>query len=168
MTILRRNLFRIWVLCGLLWLTFVCDRFYEIGPPDAIDFLITLLVTIPLLLAGLRLAPTWEFIGSYWHGLPVHLRRGMTRLYLVVSVPWVAWYGYQLIDATQHDYYISRRVIPHAFWLLVSVPIGGPILLVVIVWVLNGFRASPNTSETGSIKKGGGVSPQPRAGKPST
>jgi hypothetical protein len=91
----------------------------------------------------------------------------MTRLYLVVCVPWVAWHGYQLLDATQHSGYSARRAISHAFWLLLIVPIGGPILLVLMVWVLNGFRASPDTSETGSIKKGGEGSPQPRVRKPS-
>ena len=31
----------------------------------------------------------------------------------------------------------------HAFWSLLAVPIGGPILLVLIIWVLAGFRKNP-------------------------
>jgi hypothetical protein len=77
----------------------------------------------------------------------VHLRRGVTRLYIVVAVPWVAWYGYQILDAAQRSGYASQRAISHAFWLLLIVPIGGPILLLVIVWIIAGFRKSDWESE---------------------
>ena len=73
--------------------------------------------------------------------LPDHLRRGLLRLYVVVSVPWVAWFGFQLLEHLQHSYYSSSRYAADAFWLLL-VPIGGPILFLVIAWVVAGFRKS--------------------------
>jgi hypothetical protein len=78
----------------------------------------------------------------------------LTRLYVVVAVPWVAWYGYQIFDAAQRSSYSSQRAISHAFWSLLIVPNGGPILLVMIVWVLAGFRKSvPVTNEAGPVQK---------------
>jgi len=72
--------------------------------------------------------------------LPEHLRRGLLRLYVVVSVPWVAWFGYQLLDHLQRPYYSRARHAAEAFWWLLMVPIGGPILFLVIAWVVAGFR----------------------------
>ena len=72
--------------------------------------------------------------------LPEHLRRGLLRLYVVVSVPWVAWFGFQLLEHLQHYYYSSSRYTADVFWLLL-VP-GGPILFLVIIWVVAGFRKS--------------------------
>jgi hypothetical protein len=77
---------------------------------------------------------------THWSRLPEHLRRGLLRLYVVVSVPWVAWFGYQLLDHLQRPYYSRSRHAADAFWSLLVVPIGGPILLLVIVWVVAGFR----------------------------
>ena len=84
----------------------------------------------------------WQrHVRGRWLGLPVHLRRGLQRLYLVISVPWVAWFGYRLLDAGSLHYwrwpYISRDL-----WLLLIVPVGGPILLIVIIWVIEGFQKS--------------------------
>jgi hypothetical protein len=77
-----------------------------------------------------------------WSRLPEHLRRGLLRLYVVVTVPWVAWFGYQLLDHLQRPYYSRSRHAAETFWSLLLVPIGGPILLLVIVWVVAGFRKS--------------------------
>jgi hypothetical protein len=77
---------------------------------------------------------------THWSRLPEHLRRGLLRLYVVVSVPWVAWFGYQYLD--QAPYYSRSRHAADALWWLLVVPVGGPILLLVIVWVVAGFRKS--------------------------
>jgi hypothetical protein len=79
---------------------------------------------------------------THWSRLPEHLRRGLLRLYVVVSVPWVAWFGYQLLDHLQRPYYSRSRHAAAAFWSLLVVPVGGPILFLVIAWVIGGFRKS--------------------------
>jgi hypothetical protein len=100
---------------------------------------ITLLPPIILFLAGVSIMLAWtRFAKVQWLSLPMHQRRGLLRLYLIVVVPWVAWFGYKFYDGIQHH----SRYIAHAFWSLLSVPIGGPILLLVIVWVISGFRKS--------------------------
>ena len=100
---------------------------------------------------------------KHWLKLPDHLRRGLTRLYLVVAVPWVLWYGSQVLEAAQHSGSAAQRAMAHAFWSLLVVPIGGPALLLLIVWVLAGFRKSipASTGETAPVCKTRGGSPQP-------
>jgi hypothetical protein len=152
MSFLRRNLFRIWLLCSLLWLTAVCGAVYE---KVSVNLFAAWLIAIILLLIGLRLAPTWEFFVSYWLGLPERVRRGLTRLYIVVSVPWTALFGYHLLDVL-YLAHLSYRDRWHsaldALWLLVTVPIGAPIVMVAVLWVIAGFgRAAPasTTKEEG-------------------
>ncbi len=73
--------------------------------------------------------------------LPSHVRRGLLRLYLAIAVPWAAWFGYQILYAFQHHSYgYGWRYASGAFWSLLIVPIGGPILFFVIVWIISGFR----------------------------
>lgn len=81
----------------------------------------------------------------FWHApefqiVPHHVRRGLARIYVAVSLPWVAWFGYQILGVVTVRYYWYWRDISHAFWWLLIVPIGGPILFAVIVWVISGFR----------------------------
>jgi hypothetical protein len=160
MTILRRNLLRLWILCSLLWLAFIGMELFIHGGPRSgeIPFVaaFSLLPPLALFLAGLGLARVWEHFGrAHWLRLPEHLRKGLTRLYLVVAVPWVAWYGYQISDAAQRSSsYASERAMSHAFWSLLIVPIGGPVLLLVIMWVLAGFRkSSPTTKKAEPAQK---------------
>jgi hypothetical protein len=82
----------------------------------------------------------------YWLRLPLHLRRGLLRLYIAVSAPWIVFFGYRFLDDLQRPY---QRHISEAFWKLLIEPVGAPILLLVIMWVLAGFRKSEQTaSET--------------------
>ncbi len=88
--------------------------------------------------------------------LPEHFRRGLTRLYLAVSLPWVAWFGFQIYDIAQRSRYISHtREMSHALWSMLIVPIGGPVLFLLIVWALAGFRKSvPNKSDVRKMIEG--------------
>jgi hypothetical protein len=151
MTPLRRNLFRLWILCCLLWLAFILLEAIN-HPPHGNDIsnvvVVFILPPIIFFLAGWELTRIWERFGAaHWFRLPENVRRGLTRLYLVVAVPWVAWYGYQILYASQHSGYSSQRAMSHDFWSLLIVPIGGPVLLLVIMWVFAGFRKSTPTSE---------------------
>jgi hypothetical protein len=83
------------------------------------------------------------------HKLPLHLRRGLLRIYIAVSVPWIAFFGYRFLDALQHPY---QHHASSAFWSLLSVPVGGPISLLVVMWVLAGFRKS---EQAASVAKQG-------------
>jgi uncharacterized membrane protein YhaH (DUF805 family) len=76
-------------------------------------------------------------IVAHWRELPDHVRRGLLRLYVVVSVAWVAWFGSQLLYAL-NDY--DPDGAAEAFWWLLLVPVGVPILFLVIGWVVAGFR----------------------------
>jgi hypothetical protein len=52
-------------------------------------------------------------------------------------VPWIAWFGYRLFDALQLD---DQDLASEAFWLLLIVPIGAPIVMTAVLWVIAGFR----------------------------
>lgn len=149
MTILRRNLLRLWILCSLLWLAFFLKEVINHPPSDnemgnvAVAFLLPPIICF---LLGWGLTRVWERFGeAHWLRLPENLRRGLTRLYLVVAVPWVAWFVFEIFNAGTG--YRSQRDIAYAFRMLLIVPIGGPILVLVIVWVVAGFRKSENKIE---------------------
>jgi hypothetical protein len=52
-------------------------------------------------------------------------------------VPWAAWFGYRLFDALQQD---DQDLASDAFWFLLIVPIGAPIVAMAVLWVIAGFR----------------------------
>jgi hypothetical protein len=81
----------------------------------------------------------------HWLRLPKHVRRGLLRLYVVVSVPWVAWFGYQIYNVL--EVYCSRFSwcfddVSEPLWSLLIVPIGGPLSLLALLWVVAGLRKS--------------------------
>jgi hypothetical protein len=91
-----------------------------------------------LLSIGAALIAIWRrFVKPHWLRLPQHIRTGFLRLYGVVAVPWIAWFGYGLFDALQQD---DQDQASEAFWLMLIVPIGAPIVLTAVLWVIAGFR----------------------------
>jgi hypothetical protein len=97
-----------------------------------------LLPPLLLLSIGSALIAIWRlFVKVQWLKTPEHIRSGLVRLYIAVSVPWVAWFGYHLLDALRRD---NQRLIADAFWELLFIPVGFPIVTVVILWVVGGFR----------------------------
>lgn len=70
-----------------------------------------------------------------WLSMPSNVRKGLLRLYAVVSVPWIGWYGYQIVSHGPHWRYLSET-----FWTMLGVPVGSPVLLLVALWVRDGFR----------------------------
>jgi hypothetical protein len=69
--------------------------------------------------------------------VPPHVRRGLLRLYIAVSIPWVLWFG--PVAFTAYSY--SRR--DTAIFALLLVP-GVPLLYLIAVWVLAGFQGRPS------------------------
>jgi hypothetical protein len=85
--------------------------------------------------------------------VPRNVQSGLLRLYLVVSVPWVAWFGYHILDALDQDLPVSGAV-----WSLLIVPIGGPLFYLATGGDcrLPKARGAPKVDET-----------QPRSERPS-
>jgi hypothetical protein len=85
-----------------------------------------------------RIVTAWrENNDNRWLKVPAHLRRGFLRLYIIVVVPWVMWFGSQLLINGPRWKFFSQT-----FWTLLALPIGGPILLVAVAWVLAGFQTA--------------------------
>jgi chromate transport protein ChrA len=145
MAFLRSPLFSLWVLSSIPWL-FAAVLY--LGPratrPGELIALL-LLILIPPSLLSLGLAWTWKHFGeARWLGLPEHLRRGLLRLYLAITWPWVVWFSYRISEELQrHQYNPAWRYISGSVWSLLALPIGGPILLFAIFWIIAGFQRVP-------------------------
>jgi len=97
-----------------------------------------ILPPLVLLSIGAALIAIWRrFVKPHWLKLPQHIRTGLLRLCGVVAVPWIAWFGYRLFDALQEE---DQDLASDAFWFLLLVPIGAPIVLMAVLWVIAGFR----------------------------
>lgn len=81
----------------------------------------------------LRSRKVWKPIREKWRSVPAHIRKGLLRLYIAVSTLWVVWFGYQILV-------VPVRYISRLFWTLLFVPIGGPILFFIVLWIFEGFR----------------------------
>jgi hypothetical protein len=102
-----------------------------------------LLPPITIFLLGAATLWVRKRLGGWWHRLgiptvPRNVQRGLLRLYLVISVPWVAWFGYHILGALDR-----HRPVSGAVWSLLIVPIGSPLLYLAAVWVIAGFRMAP-------------------------
>jgi hypothetical protein len=99
-----------------------------------------LLPPITIFLLGAATLWVRKRLGGWWHRLgiptvPRNVQRGLLRLYFVISVPWVAWFGYHILGALDR-----HRPVSGAVWSLLIVPIGSPLLYLAAVWVIAGFR----------------------------
>jgi hypothetical protein len=90
------------------------------------------------LFLGAAIAFVWkhysETIIRYFPRVPRHIRRGLIRLYLVVAIPWIAWFGYM----TYHHF--PEAASERAVLALPVVPVGAPILYFLVLWIAGGFR----------------------------
>jgi hypothetical protein len=121
---------------------------------------VVILPPLVLLSIGAAFIAIWRrFVKTHWLNLAQHIRTGLLRLYGVVAVPWIAWFGYRLFDALQQD---DQDLASDTFWFLVIVPIGAPIVLMAVLWVIAGFRKGDpasttneeDDSKTGAPKRG--------------
>jgi hypothetical protein len=114
------------------------------------DFLVGWLFLFLLVLLILTWAHNrqmlWSRLQEHWFWLPGHVRRDLLRLYLVITVLWVAWYAPQIYAATQGHYYYWRYVSP-LFWRMLIWPVGAPILLFVGIWIIAGFSRTVTENE---------------------
>jgi hypothetical protein len=118
---------------------------------DAQSGYIALAILPPLILLaiGAALIAIWrrfmkvhwqKLLTAHWLKLPQHIRTGLLRLYGVVAVPWIVWFGYHLLATPSLPYSTYHDRWLHALWLLLSVPIGAPIVAIAVLWVIAGFR----------------------------
>jgi hypothetical protein len=85
------------------------------------------------------------FLGEL-RNVPLHIRKGLLRLYGGISALWVLWLGSQIVIVlSEHPYGPVWRYISRLFWTLMFVPIGGPILFFIALWIFEGFRKNPQT-----------------------
>src|SRR5258708_1533684 len=93
-----------------------------------------------LLLVGAAIPFAWKHYGeAIIRNLPTvprHIRRGLIRLYIAISVPWIAWFGYQAYDFWDEDEELFERAI----LALPVIPVGAPILYFIALWIAAGFR----------------------------
>jgi hypothetical protein len=83
----------------------------------------------------------WKPFREKWRSLPAHIRKGLLRLYIVVSSLWIVWFGYKiLVVLNSHPYGPVWRYISRLFWTLLFAPLGSPILFFTVIWILEGFR----------------------------
>lgn len=83
----------------------------------------------------------WKAFHEKWRSVPAHIPKGSLRLYIVVSSLWVVLFGLRIVDvANNHPYGSAWRYISGLFWSLLFVPIGGPILFFIGIWIFEGFR----------------------------
>src|SRR5262249_15393024 len=86
-----------------------------------------ILPPLVLLSIGAAFITIWRrFVKPHWLNLPQHIRTGLLRLYALIAVPWIAWFGYRLFEALQRH---NDRLASSAFWWFLIVPIGAPIIL---------------------------------------
>jgi hypothetical protein len=163
----RRKLLALWAVLAACWMSyaFAQPRSYYGSPYfyEGENLLISFALLPPLitLLACLIFAWVWRrHVEVHWLKLPSHLRRGFLRLYLVIAVPWGAWFGFQILINGPRWRYLS-----HASLSLLLLPIGLPVLFLAIVWVLEGFQKSTSKVEgPPPLPKVTGA-PQPQAGQ---
>jgi hypothetical protein len=136
MTPLRRKFLIVTLALGVLWAAFVLtqpDYYYPYGEKKLV---FAFWPPVIWFLAGQIFVWAWQRYGAErWLKSPEHIRRGLLRLYLVVAVPWVAWFGFQILINGPSWRYLSR-----AFWSLLVVPVGAPIVFFVAAWVVAGFQ----------------------------
>jgi hypothetical protein len=148
---LRRSLLRIWALLSSLWLAYCLFLVGIYGLPHANIIQVSIPLVGPpiaVFVAGLLLVIIWEILGeSHWLRLADHMRRGIFRLYLTVSIPWIIWFAYLAFDAATDHRIWAQRQVPSLICMLLIVPLGGPALFVLISWVLDGFRVSASEKD---------------------
>jgi hypothetical protein len=115
------------------------------------DLSSAVIITVPRLLTGagpMQRHP--KFWVRFWLTMPTHVRRGLLRLYVALSVPWIAWFGYQIASHGPQWRYLSNTL-----WTMIAVPVGGPVLLIVILWIREGFhKQSPALVKRGKFVAG--------------
>jgi hypothetical protein len=94
-----------------------------------------------LFLLGAAIAFGWKHYGETIirdaAKVPRHIRRGFIRLYIVVAVPWIAWFGYKAYGHFQSG---DEDEGWGAILALLVVPVGALILYFVVLWIAAGFR----------------------------
>jgi hypothetical protein len=133
---------RLWMFISALWLIvpgwIIYQHWWPASPQQKLAQLAL------ALLPPVILYPIGAAIGSGFSGIVSdHVRRGLARLYAALSIPWVAWFGYMAYEAHSD----AKRL--QAIYTLFLVPLGGPLLCIVALWIVAGFRKSAESKSPG-------------------
>jgi hypothetical protein len=124
-------------------------RTHKLFPADSNEHITEQAISALLILVGLAIATLilrilWTAFGNPpWVKLRSNVRNGLFRLYVALSLPWTVWFVYLIVEAESH----RQRDIPSLLCLLLLVPLGIPILFVVISWILDGFRVAADAED---------------------
>lgn len=144
------RLFLILAAPGWLWaIAMVINEPLRPGSVPPFEVLLVFCLMLPLL-STVAWSITWWIIRDHarpsWRELPANIRKGLTRAYLTIAVPWIAWFGFELASALQGHYTWAWRYVSRPFWLLLAFPIGAPVVLFLILWIIAGFRVRSSDS----------------------
>ena len=155
---LRERQHQIWIILSCSWALFVylaAPQMQQFTGFDFVRFITFIIVPSLIMYLTFLLANwAWDRIGErHWLAIPMNVRRGILRLYFVVTLPWVSWFGYKICDFVLNHPYWHWYNISKTFWSLLIVLVGGPILLSSVLWVIAGFReAVPSVGEKRNSK----------------
>jgi hypothetical protein len=142
--------FRLWIFISSLWvLVSSWTAYRDWGSSATVEERIAQIVFI--LLPPLLLYPAGAAIGRSITGMmPLHIQRGLFRLYIAIGIPWAVWFGYAATTSG------SRALRLHAINALFLVPLGAPLLCMVVLWIAAGFRSplQPPQSDPAPLSKG--------------
>ena len=69
------------------------------------------------------------------------MRRGLLRMYIGISVPWILWWLYRAnFDASNYRYRVDRD-----YFALFALPVSIPLLFLTISWIAEGFGLTHNS-----------------------
>jgi hypothetical protein len=90
----------------------------------------------------------WKRFGATnWSRMPTNLRRGVLRLYLAVTIPWILWFAYRISDDAAHS--SRRRYLEGDIVALLTMPLGVVVLYMIGGWIVDGFRRpSPGNAKS--------------------
>ncbi|MFB9262840.1 hypothetical protein ACFFWD_06580 [Bradyrhizobium erythrophlei] len=159
LVVARKN-FRLYLILGApVWLCALA--LVAIEQPGSVHYgpLLVFCLILPLLPTVVWLIVRDHAVSS-WRALPVNIRKGLTRAYLTIAVPWIAWFGYQIaLYADRASYSTNaRQHLAFSIVLFLLVPLGAPVLLKLLIWIVQGFL---------SPKVNGGKAANPTDERPS-
>jgi hypothetical protein len=147
----RRGLLRLYLAITVLWISWFgyrihYDSTYSYYSEGTLESDIVKLLTFPLGAIILFLVGGW-IVDGFRKQSPVitksansgNVRRNLLRLYFVITVLWISWFGYRIHYDSTYPYY-SEGTLESDIVKLLTFPLGAIILFLVGGWIVDGFR----------------------------